>query len=294
MKLSISTCATERKILPKGFAFEPVEGIRQCRDAGFEYVDFNFTQAACHGRPLSQENWEEWGDTIAAAVTDSGLIVEQTHGHWFHLSDIRSQEELDWNEEMVRRSILCSSKLGDRPWMVIHPYSIFDSGIFDLQKSREYNYAVCMRLGELASKCGVRIAVENLFSNRKIGYCCKAEELAELMERLHSDIFGICWDFGHANRCRLHHLEALDIVAPHLAVVHCHDNKAFTDDHFIPYFGTVPWKDILPKLKHIGYNGNLNMEVHVFYNTLPQSLRMEGLAFMRRVGEDMIKLYDEA
>lgn len=294
MKLSISTSATERKILPNGYAFEPVEGILQCRDAGFRYIDFNFAQAASNGRPMSQDSWEEWGDTIAAAVADSGLVVEQTHGHWFHLKDICSQEELDWNEEMLRRSIHCSSKLGDKPWVVVHPRSIFDAEGCSLDKSREYNYEVCMKLGELATKCGVRIAVENLFCNSKNGYCCNAEQLAELVERLPSEIFGVCWDFGHANRARLDHLKSLEIVAPYLQVVHCHDNKSHSDDHFIPYFGTVPWKVILPKLKQIDYKGNLNMEVHVFYNTMPQSLRMEGLAFMRQVGEDMIRMFNNA
>lgn len=294
MQLSISTSATERKCLPDGFVFEPVEGLVQCKEAGFWHIDFNFAQAAAGSRPLSQDNWEEWGDMIAAKASELKLCVGQTHGHWFYSSKVKTQEELEWNEEMVRRSILCSSKFGTNPWVVFHPRSIMGDDGCDLQKSADYNYEVCMRLGDLAVKCGARIAVENLFSNSKVGYCCRAEDLAGLMERLHSDLFGICWDFGHANREMLDHLQSLEVVAPYLRAVHCHDNKANTDDHFIPYFGTVPWNEILRKLKQVGYKGNLNMEVHVFYKTMPQSLRMDGLRFMRTVGEDMIRIFQDA
>lgn len=294
MKLSMSTCGTERKLLPDGFEFAPVEGIGQCKEAGFDYIDFNFANAAADSRPMSRDDWKDWIAEIQQAVKDNGVTVSQTHAHWFHINQLLSEEELQWHDEMVRRSLWCSAQLGDRPWVVTHPRSIFDSEGYNAAKSREYNYRVYQGLGEYAEKYGVRIAVENLFANKNIGYCCCAEELMELMHRLNDSNFGICWDFGHANRSKVDHLKSLEIVAPHLQVTHCHDNKGRSDDHFMPYFGLVPWKDIMPKLKKIGYTGNLNMEVHVFYNTLPQSLRMDSLRYMRIIGENLIEMYDNA
>ena len=294
MNLSLSTCATERRIVPGGFEFAPVEGLRQCAEAGFRYVDFNFANAGKDGRPMSHDDWEAWGDAMAQAVQECGLTVEQTHGHWFHLNELNSPEELAWNDEMVRRSLILSARLGKEPWVVLHPRSIFDAEGYQAEKSHAYNYSKFMELGELAAKVGVHIAVENLFLHRSIGSCCNAEELAALVESFHSDVFGICWDFGHANRAGLDHMASLDIIAPYLQVTHCHDNKARSDDHFIPRFGNVPWNDIMPKLKTIGYKGNLNMEVHVFYNTFPQALRLDGLRFMRSVGEELVSRFDNA
>ena len=294
MKLSLSTCATERRIVPAGFEFAPEEGLHQCAEAGYKYVDFNFAHAASDGRPMSCDHWEAWIDSVCQVKEELGLTVEQTHGHWFHLNQLASQEQLHWNDEMVRRSLICSSKLGEKPWAVLHPRSIFGPEGYDAEKSRQYNYDKFMELGELAADFGVRLAVENLFPHKSIGACCNAEELAELVSRLPADVFGICWDFGHANRAGLDHMKALDIVAPYLKVTHCHDNKGRSDDHFIPRFGNVPWNDIMPKLKQIGYYGNLNMEVHVFYHTIPASLRIEGLRFMRLIGEELIAQFDNA
>ncbi len=293
MYLSMSTCATERRITETGFEFAPEEGIRQCAEAGFRYIDFNFANAATDGRPLSCPDWEKWINGICGVVKETGVTVAQTHSHWFKLQDL-SYEEILWHREMVRRSIVCSAKLGDSPWVVVHPQSLYTNDQLDLKKTKEYNYRTCMEMGEIAAKHGAKIALENLSANKCGRYCSSAEELSELVSRLDSDIFGICWDFGHANRSDLDHVASLRTAAPYLRVVHCHDNKKRSDDHFIPYFGSVPWKRILPVLKEIGYKGNLNMEVHVFYNTLPQSLRMEGLRFMRSVGEEMIKIFDEA
>lgn len=294
MKLSMSTCATERKITENGFEFAPAEGLRQCKEAGFQYIDFNFAHAANGRRPLSGETWEAWIESVGETVQELGLTVEQTHSHWFWLQKCRTEEVLQWNKEMVRRSIIGSARLGDHPWVVLHPQSVFTNDELDPEKTREYNLRYCMELGEIAAKYGAKIAVENLFVNRYEGHYCAPDELLELVCRLDPEIFGICWDFGHANRCDLDHLRSLEQIAPYLRVIHCHDNKKFEDDHFIPYFGSVPWNSILPKLKQIGYTGNLNMEVHVFYKTLPTSLRMEGLRFMRTVGEKMIEIFEQA
>ena len=220
MKLSISTCATERKIVSDGFEFAPLDGLKECKESGFQYVDFNFANAAEDGRPLSKSDWEKWVASVRQTADECKLQIEQTHSHWFHLKELQAQEELQWHDEMVRRSILASAMLGDNPWVVVHPRSIFRDDVFALKETVAYNYDTCMRVGEIAAKCGARIAVENLFCNGHIGYYSAAEELAELMQRLNSDIFGACWDFGHANRAGVDHLRSLEVIAPYLRVTY--------------------------------------------------------------------------
>jgi sugar phosphate isomerase/epimerase len=178
MKLSISTCGTEREKQPDGtYRFDAVKGLRQCAAAGFTYVDFNFAQAAVANRPLSGADWKRWTESVRQTADELHLTVSQTHAHWFY-PHLVPAGEVEWNNDMVRRSVEATSMLGENIWMVTHPRSIYDAEGFSLQKTLDYNYAQCMELGELGKKYGVGIAIENLFHvPGRTDYYCKTEEL---------------------------------------------------------------------------------------------------------------------
>ena len=295
MYLSMSTCGTEREKLPDGsYRFDALDGLRQCAAAGFTHIDFNFAQVAVHCRPLSADDWKTWVASLREAADDLQLTVSQTHAHWFY-PHLVPADELVWNNEMVRRSVEATAMLGKNAWMVTHPRSIYDAEGFNLQKTLEYNYAQCMELGELGKKHGVGIAIENLFPvPGRIDYAYTTEELLALLQRLNDPVFGICWDFGHANNAGLDHEQALEEIAPYLKVTHVHDNKRRGDDHFPPYFGNIPWEKVMTKLKEIGYGGSFNFEGHVYYLTLPRVLREEALRFLYSTGAELLRIYDKA
>ena len=115
--------------------------------------------------------------------------------------------------------------------------------------------------------------------------------MQELLDRLHDPVFGICWDFGHANMAKLDHLRALELVTPHLKVTHIHDNKGKGDDHFPPSFGNIPWNTVMAALKRLGYKGNLNLEVST-YNTIP-ALIPDALRFMHAAGSELVRMYEK-
>lgn len=288
MELSISTCATEQQSTAQGNVFDPAAGVRQATEAGFRNIDFNFAQAARDGRPLSQDGWLDWAKQMREAVDASGVTVTQTHGHWFYIED-ETAPEVEWHMQMLRRSVVASAEMGDRPWVVTHPLSLNDGERYGEKKTRRFLLRLYGELGELAARHGARIAVENLFPGGMRYFGCKTENLVWLMERLHDPMFGVCWDFGHANRAKVDHVEALRQIAPYLRVTHVHDNKGVSDDHFFPYFGNVPWRAILPELGRLGYDGNWNFEVHTTYQTIPQSLRPQALRYLRETGEEMLK-----
>lgn len=288
MKLSIATCATEQQITAGEKVFDPATGIRQCAEAGFSRIDFNFAKAAQKGdRPLTGDGYLDWAKAMRAVADEAGVTAEQTHAHWFYIED-QSSPDVAWNMEMLRRSVEASAVMGDRPWVVTHPLSLADAEGYNEKKTRRFLLDLYGELGDLAAKCGVRIAMENLFPGGMRFFGCCPEDLLWLMEELNDPLFGICWDFGHANRAKLDHVPALRAVAPYLRVTHVHDNKGVSDDHFMPYFGNIPWKEILPEVGRIGYTGNWNFEVHVFYHTMPQSLRLPALRFLRETGEAML------
>jgi sugar phosphate isomerase/epimerase len=71
---------------------------------------------------------------------------------------------------------------------------------------------------------------------------------------------GICLDVGHA------HLmggtaEAAESLAGYVITTHLHDNRGRTDDHLVPFAGTIDWSATLSALWKIGYDGRLVFEV---------------------------------
>ena len=71
---------------------------------------------------------------------------------------------------------------------------------------------------------------------------------------------GICLDFGHA------HLDgdivdAVETVSEHLIATHLHDNGGRTDDHRVPFEGTIDWAAALTSVQKVGYEGTLLLEV---------------------------------
>jgi sugar phosphate isomerase/epimerase len=111
-------------------------------------------------------------------------------------------------------------------------------------------------LEEVAAPLGVTLALElipNELSN--------PGSLVHFIENaLDTGIASICLDLGHA------HLEgdvvdAIETVSEHLAVVHAHDNRGRTDEHLVPFEGTIDWAGALTALQKVGFDGPVVMEV---------------------------------
>ena len=108
----------------------------------------------------------------------------------------------------------------------------------------------------LAEAAGVRVALEvipNALST--------PEALASLIEReLEAPHAGICMDFGHA------FLggdvpDAVEMAAEHLIATHVHDNHGRSDEHLVPYLGSIDWDAALVTMLKIGYEGTYMMEI---------------------------------
>jgi sugar phosphate isomerase/epimerase len=67
-------------------------------------------------------------------------------------------------------------------------------------------------------------------------------------------------DVGHA------HLaggapEAIELLAGHLLTTHVHDNAGHSDDHLVPFAGTIDWPATAAALVKVGYAGPLMFEL---------------------------------
>jgi sugar phosphate isomerase/epimerase len=129
----------------------------------------------------------------------------------------------------------------------------------------------------IAAPLGVRIAVEVIPNELS-----RAGSIVHFVEH-DLEGAGICLDFGHA------HLDgdvvdAVETVSEHLIATHVHDNRGRSDDHLLPFDGTIDWAGTLLAVQKIGYDGPFMFEV------VPNGSTKETLAKARNTREQMEKL----
>jgi sugar phosphate isomerase/epimerase len=111
-------------------------------------------------------------------------------------------------------------------------------------------------LSAIAEPLGVRIALEVAPNELS-----RSGSLVHFIERV-IDVgnVGICLDVGHA------HLdgdliEAIETVSEHVAAVEVHDNNRRSDDHLVPFEGSIDWPAALTSVQKVGYDGTLIFEI---------------------------------
>lgn len=294
MKLSITSNAVYGVRTGDKVQFLPEQGIAKCAEAGFRCMEYNFLNGPANDKVLASGDWRDRVARIDQVLKDHKITVPYTHDYWYLLSAAAGLEDIAHKDEMVRRSVEASRMLGSRK-MVVHTQSVYDADGYNQQKTWEYNMAFFSEMGELAAAHGMELLVENLFPIAgAIDFSSYAEELAELMQKLNDPMFGICWDFGHANMAKLDHEKALETVAPWLRLIHVDDNHAKTDDHTVPGYGNIPWEPVMQKLKAIGYTGDLNLSVRTFARTTLPEQQVLALKYLHSVGTDLIRMFEEA
>ena len=107
---------------------------------------------------------------------------------------------------------------------------------------------------QIAEPLGVRIAVEVIPNELS-----RAGSIVHFVEHDLEDV-GICLDFGHA------HLDgdvvdAVETVSEHLIATHVHDNRGRSDDHLLPFEGSIDWAATLLAVQKVGYDGPFMFEI---------------------------------
>ena len=126
----------------------------------------------------------------------------------------------------------------------------------------------------IAEPLGVRIAVEVIPNELS-----RAGSIVHFVEH-DLEGAGICLDFGHA------HLDgdvvdAVETVSEHLIATHVHDNRGRSDDHLLPFDGTIDWAGTLLAVQKIGYDGPFTFEI------VPNGSTKETVARARSVRQRM-------
>ena len=133
------------------------------------------------------------------------------------------------------------------------------------------------QLQAIAEPLGVQIAVEVIPNE-----ISRAGSIVQFVED-DLDGVGICLDFGHAHLDG-DVLDAVETVAEHLIATHVHDNKGRSDDHLLPFDGTIDWAGTLLAVQKVGYDAPFIFEV------VPRGSTKETLARARDTRAKMERL----
>ena len=227
-------------------------------EAGFRYVSLGFGST----KAFHKDDWKEVAPYIKSRLEENGLICVQTHLPYY---DLRiSSEILDEEmEEAIKRCIIASAELGAKV-CVYHPRSSVAKD-YSAKASLADNVKVITEYNKVAKKAGIGIALENLPIFPDIQhmrfYTYDYEDLCELVDAFEDDNISVCWDFGHAHLTRFDHAQGLRYVGKRLSCTHIHNNNRWDDDHNVPSVGSINWKELMPVLTEIGYEGPLTLEV---------------------------------
>jgi sugar phosphate isomerase/epimerase len=108
----------------------------------------------------------------------------------------------------------------------------------------------------LAEPLRVQVALE-VMGNR----LSTAPDLVEILEQSFDDTdIGICMDVGHAHMLG-DTADAIETTSEYLITTHIHDNRRQSDDHLVPFQGSIDWPATVMAFEKIGYDGVLMYEV---------------------------------
>ena len=92
-------------------------------------------------------------------------------------------------------------------------------------------------------------------------------DLVEILERSFEGAdLGICMDVGHAHMLG-DTAEAIETTSEYLVTTHIHDNRRQSDDHLVPFQGSINWAATIMAFEKIGYDGVLMYEVKAAEST---------------------------
>lgn len=256
--------------------FTIFDAIAACAEAGFEKIDLTFCRWCEPGMPVSGDNYQRFGEQIAACLEAHHIAPAQAHAN-FYLHNV-SQEEDARSALMSRRCLALAGMLGV-PAVVMHILRVRDIGTDDKTIGMQKNVEYFKPYGDIARACGVKIAIENGLT----GFYHSADELLELIDRLGDDAFGLCWDTGHANITGQPQEQAILKMGARLLCVHLNDNDGKKDQHLLPCMGTVDFSAVMRALRQSGYAGAFSLECGGFTRNLPASARPAALKLARDV-----------
>ncbi len=296
MKLSTSTnllfLRPDKRIYP------PKQAVEKIVKAGFDTLDFNFYDwVITKGSPYMEEDGDAWLAGMAVQARQLGVRYCQAHAHFYNFaSDTLGDQERAWQQKQVVRSIRGAGVLGAEV-VVTHPCTCFAQEGNYRTISKERNRRYFLELLEETRDVNIRIALENMAdvdTAPKRKYCADPEELADLVDSIHDERLGICWDFEHGDLMGQNQPEIVRYLGKRLIATHVSEQHGYAPvylTHRLPMTGMIRWEPIMKALRDIEYNGCFSYEAHNYLNALPDCAIDSALKLAWDIGRYLMDLY---
>lgn len=280
----------------------PDEAFAFIRSCGFDTLDYNIDNTltpaeirSCNLNHFYDDDFEtlkEYFRPIKEAMEHHGISFGQTHAS-FPLYVEEDDTVNAYVLQAVAKQIMICEYLGC-PALVVHPYSCDDK-----EREKEINLNIYRYLMPYGKKHGVKICLENMFrvlhGHMVGGACAEASEACWYIDKLNEEageeVFGYCFDVGHANLCSRNIREELRTLGHRLTILHIHDNDAQNDSHMVPYTQNdrTDWEGFILGLRDINYRGTLDFEVFAALDHLPWELVAPMIKYVYEIGLYMRK-----
>lgn len=247
---------------------------------------------------LSDEELFEKVTALRKKAESLGLEIFQTHGR---IKGFRGDAEEDANIlENARRDLIVAKALG-APVCVMHGVATGRVGKdADPQWVRDLNFDMFNKILVYAKQYDVKVATET-FGDALGGEVCdffgNCHEFIPSFDRIAAEgdnakYFTVCMDTGHTNKAMRFGDnptpgEFIRRLGSRLGILHLNDNNGMTDQHDIPFTGTVDWTDVLNALDEVGYCGPYNMELNLM--TFGKPMAQDMMNFSVKVMRNMLR-----
>lgn len=231
------------------------ERVRLVRQAGFKYIDFSFYGDNSAHSPFMQDNYLDF----AGELKDLGheLGIKYVQAHCPNVNPLKFDVDFALAVECTKRSIEVSGLLGVSN-------AVFHTGWLPGVSKAEYfklNMRFLERVLPAAEKAGINLCIENS-TRANMGdmyYFFTGEDMAEFIEYVGHPQLKACWDTGHAN-IEGHQYEDIMCLGNRLTAIHFNDNHGTSDQHILPFFGTMNCDEVMHGLLDSGYKGFFTFE----------------------------------
>ncbi|MBR4014255.1 MAG: sugar phosphate isomerase/epimerase [Clostridia bacterium] len=284
--------------------WEDLDGsFARLKSLGFETVDLGFPLVPYDTfgqvRSFYDQSLEELIPKYTAlknAADKHGISISQTHSA-FPIWIEGASDEYNAYMIMTVEKLCAICEVIDCHAIVVHPVTRDN-------KADEWNtnMELYRALIPTAIKTNVKICLENMFSSKtgRIvgGACADAEEVVRYIDTLNAeagaDVFGYCFDIGHANLVHKNIRHYINTLGHRLTILHIHDNDGQNDLHLAPYTqvrftktcaNALDWEGFILGLKDIGYRGTLSFETFRVINVTPPELWDASLQYIAAVGK---------
>ncbi len=271
---------------PKFFSLE--QSIEKTIEAGFSSIDVSLIEFETN--PLFLSESAVHLKNVKRILSQRGAVIHQAHSPFPHYKE--GEDEFNKKAKAATlRSIELAAELGAK-YIIVHPmWFKNDTPAVQMEK----NLALYAPYGEMARKCGIKIAVENMWGTLRdcpdkisANVCSTAEELAAYADAL-GDPFVVCLDVGHAGLTNETADKMIPILGKRLRSLHIHDNDFYADHHTAPFHGAMNWDALTSALAAVGYDESFTYEVGgSFTRNLPGELYLPAAKYLYEIGSYLV------